>query len=43
MIEKKTKDDSFVFFAEIFYKKIWANAKESGKDKILKIVNEISI
>lgn len=25
-------------FAEIFYKKIWSNAKESGKDKILKVM-----
>ena len=29
-------------FAEIFYKKIWTNAKESGKDKILKIMIKIS-
>lgn len=29
-------------FAEIFYKKIWANAKETGKDKILKIMLKIS-
>lgn len=29
-------------FAEIFYKRIWANAKESGKDKILKIMIHVS-
>ena len=29
-------------FAEIFYKKIWSNAKESGKDKILKIMINLS-
>ena len=29
-------------FAEIFYKKIWSNAKESGKDKILKVMIKVS-
>lgn len=29
-------------FAEIFYKRIWSNAKESGKDKILKVMIHIS-
>jgi len=29
-------------FAEIFYKKIWSNAKETGKDKILKIMIKVS-
>jgi len=29
-------------FAEIFYKKIWSNAKESGKDKILRIMIKVS-
>lgn len=29
-------------FVEIFYKKIWANAKESGKDKALRIMIKIS-
>jgi len=29
-------------FAEIFYKKIWSNAKESGKDKLLKIMIKVS-
>jgi len=29
-------------FAEIFYKRIWANAKESGKDKILKVMIKVS-
>lgn len=29
-------------FAEIFYKKIWSNAKESGKDKALKIMIKVS-
>lgn len=29
-------------FAEIFYKKIWANAKETGKDKILEVMLKIS-
>ena len=29
-------------FVEIFYKKIWSNAKESGKDKILKVMIKIS-
>ncbi len=29
-------------FAEVFYKNIWANAKKTGKDKILKIMIPIS-
>ena len=29
-------------FAEIFYKKIWANAKETGKDKALRIMIKVS-
>ena len=29
-------------FTEIFYKKIWSNAQESGKDKILKIMIPVS-
>lgn len=29
-------------FAEIFYKRIWANAKETGKDKILRIMIKVS-
>lgn len=29
-------------FAELFYKKIWSNAKESGKDKILKVMIKVS-
>ena len=29
-------------FAEIFHKKIWANAKESGKEQILKIMIKVS-
>lgn len=29
-------------FVEIFYKKIWANAKDSGKEKILKIMIKLS-
>lgn len=29
-------------FAELFYKKIWINAKESGKDKILKVMIKVS-
>ena len=29
-------------FVEIFYKKIWSNAKESGKDKILKVMIKVS-
>ena len=29
-------------FTEIFYKKIWSNAKESGKDKALKIMIKLS-
>lgn len=29
-------------FAEIFHKKIWSNAKESGKDHILKIMIKVS-
>ena len=29
-------------FTEIFYKKIWSNAQETGKDKILKIIIPVS-
>lgn len=29
-------------FVEIFYKKIWANAKETGKDKALKVMIKVS-
>ena len=29
-------------FAEIFYKRIWSNAKEGGKDKILKVMIKVS-
>ena len=29
-------------FAELFYKKIWANAKESGKEKLLKAMIPVS-
>jgi len=29
-------------FVELFHKKIWANAKESGKEKILKIMMKVS-
>ena len=29
-------------FAEVFYKNIWANAKKTGKDKVLKIIIPIS-